>query len=228
MAPGGDASLAAAAQASSVTYSDFAGGRPVDLFAAAVRAGANATSPAAWSPAAVLDGLDAYLARFQGANFMPFAPGGGIENIGIARALCDMLVDARRLPPAAAGGAGAPAPFAIALFPFWPADEPAAFAGLLTKGGVVVGARYDNGTRAVASPVALTAAHTLAGAPAARVTLSNPWPAAPLARLAASCAGAPVPLDATPDLGLVSFDAPASAACELALLEAAAAGVAGA
>jgi hypothetical protein len=210
--------LPALAAASVRAYVDWRSGRTVDIFSEAVLAGiaAGAGAPA-FAPADVLDGLDTQVAALFGPNLLLYAPGGGIENTGVSRALCDMLVVATAA--AAPQAAGAPPPVLLRLFPFWPADEPATFDGLLTKGGVVVSARYDNATRAVASPVRLTAAHTLAGAAAADVAVACPWPAAPRAAVAVACGGAPAPIAWSADGTVLSFAAPRGVPCALTLTQ---------
>jgi hypothetical protein len=223
---GGADALRGTAQVSSRVYSDFANGRPVDLFAAAVRAGSNASFPLAWTPQDVLAGLNAYLAGFQGPNLLPYAPGGGIENVGITRAINEMLLQANRWPAPAgevgqrrppwqqrrAAGAADDSGYVLSVFPFWPADEPAAFNNLLAKGGFLVSAAYSNATRAVVSPLTVTAAHTLAGTSAAVARLVNPWPAS---ALAVTCGGAAVPV--TMDGVVATFTVPVQVACSVAV-----------
>jgi hypothetical protein len=46
-------------------YTNFVSGRPVDTFAAAVRAGANSSYAPAWAPSDVLAGLNMYLQAYQ-------------------------------------------------------------------------------------------------------------------------------------------------------------------
>ena len=99
------------------------------------------------------------LAKLQGPNFVPYAQGGGTENVGVAAAINDMLVRA-------------PGGRYIVLFPMWPEDEPASFATLRTKGGFLVSAAWNSTARAVVSPVTITS--TAAG-PCA---LQHPWPGA--------------------------------------------------
>lgn len=122
---GSDPSALLTAQASSRTYSKFATGRPVELFPAAVRAGTNATLGFVWTAAEILDGMDAWLGNSLGNNRVAKAPGGGIENAGVSRAVQEMLVQA-------------PGGDYLELFPVWPASEPASFANLRTKGGFIV------------------------------------------------------------------------------------------
>lgn len=122
-----DAGVLKTARASSRVYSDFRNGRPVELFPAAVRAGANGSEPASWTAKDILDGMDDFLGHTFGSNRLAYAPGGGIENVGVTRAVNEMLVQA-------------PAGNVIELFPVWPADEPARFANLRTKGGYLVSA----------------------------------------------------------------------------------------
>jgi hypothetical protein len=185
-AVGADPALGATAQASSRLYSDFANGRPVEIFPMAVRAGTNASAAAAlaWTAAEVLDGLQAYLHNYQGPNLLPYAPGGGIENTGVTRAINEMLLGSTRLP---GEPLGSPFPYVLQLFPFWP-NEPAAFAGLLAKGGFVVAAEWDAAAQAVASPVVVTAEHTLGGSATSVVHLLSPW-GGEAAGLTVTCGG---------------------------------------
>jgi hypothetical protein len=206
-----------AAQASSVLYSDFTNGRPVDLFEAAARAGANASAAArgvAWTPEQVLAGYTAWLARYGGPSMLPYAPGGGVENTGVARALCDMLLQSYAVPPPLQAALG---DFVLELFPFIAANAsaPAAFSTLLARGGFLVSAALGAG---VASPVRVTAAYTLSGAASARCTLVSPWPGAAGATVACG-GGAPAPAAAStlPDgRAALSFDAPRGVECALA------------
>lgn len=230
------AATRARAQASSRLYSDFVGGRPVDLFAMAVRAGGSGSGNASgglapWTPAQVLDGLGGFLAGAWGPNLLPYAPGGGIENAGIIRAVHEMLLASARVPPAArrragaagshsglcsnsgSGGSGLGA-YVHSLFPFWPADEPASFSTLLAKGGFTFTAAYDNATRAVAPPVRVTAAHVWADAPSARLSLAHPWPGA---GVAVDCGGGgAVPVQWALNGTVLSFDAPSGVECTVA------------
>jgi hypothetical protein len=121
---------AASAQASSVAYSNFGIGRPVDLFSMAVRAGWGGFN----SPQRVLAGLNEWLSGHQQRNMLAYAKGGGIENAGINQAVVDML-----LASTAASPQGAPppppglAPFVTTLFPFWPPEQAAAFYGTFRR-----------------------------------------------------------------------------------------------
>ena len=91
-----------------------------------------------------------------GPNFLCDTAGGGIENVGMSRAVSEMLVSA-------------PSGRYIQLFPFWPKATPASFGGLMVKGGFRVWANYTPGT-GVSDTVRL---RSIAGAPA---VLLNPWP----------------------------------------------------
>jgi hypothetical protein len=214
-APGGDPATAAIAQASSVLYADFPTGRPVDLFSMAVLAGYNASAPPSQSftPAAVLAGFNAYLANFWGPNLLPYAPGGGIENTGITRAVNDMLLQAVVTAPAT-GPTGAQ--YTLSLFPFWPAEEPAAFTTLLAKGGFLVSAAWSNATRAVASPVTVSAAYALPGVAAPTCCMYDMYGGGPAGGLAVTCAGAAVPATWAPDGRSFCFAAPLGAQCSVA------------
>ena len=60
------------------------------------RAGTGVSSMA-WSREEVLNGMKAMLKKLQGPNFLPYAAGGGVENVGVSRAVNEMLVQAPRL-----------------------------------------------------------------------------------------------------------------------------------
>lgn len=222
--------LRSIAQASSRVYSDFVNGRPVDLFAMAVRAGSGNTSAlSSWTPSDVITGFNGYLAHYQGPNLLPYAPGGGIENIGISIAVNDMLLQANRWPTAGVSGSGVglrgfakhaasssvdDSGYVLTLFPFWPRDQPASFTSLLAKGGFLVSAVYDNATQAV-SPVAITAAHVLSGATASVVRLVNPWPQG--GALSVTCGGSPVPVSWEHGGAVAVFTAPAQVPCAVSV-----------
>ena len=180
------------------------------LFSLAIRAGANASSAVAWAPSDVLDGLDAFLEASFGRNLLARAPGGGIENTGIARAVNEALLQAQPLPRDVNGTAR----WALSLFAMWPRDEPAAFSGLLAKGGFAVSAAYDNTTQAVVSPITVVAQHTLRGAAQSRATLVAPWGAG--RDVTVHCGGILTPTT-WESPSLVSFDAPARVSCLVAL-----------
>eukprot|EP01052_Picozoa_sp_SAG31_P079362 SAG31_NODE_39006_length_291_cov_1.333333_1_plen_74_part_01 len=64
-----------------------------------------------------------------GANLLCDTGGGGIENVGMSRAVSEMLLSA-------------PSQQWIELFPFWPKNTPASFGGLMAKGGFRLWANY--------------------------------------------------------------------------------------
>ncbi len=189
---------------SSRVYLDLVSGRGVDVFPMAVRTGIHASLPPSLRQASgeatdtvaltageVLAGLGAYMDKFFGPNLINYAPGGGIENTGMLQAVNEMLLYA--IPNSPRPGCAPPLPLAeytLVLFPFWPEDEPASFTTLLAKGGHVVSATWDNATRAVASPVIVTAQHVLSlpakfktqqaqAAPlSSMVSVLLPWPRA--------------------------------------------------
>ena len=99
-----------------------------------------------------------------GENLMLYTDGGGVENLGIVRALNEMLVTS-------VGGVGG----VVSLFPFWPATEPCTFQGLLVKGGIEVSASYSNATGKIESPVGLRVSYTWEGAATGVVRLGDPW-----------------------------------------------------
>ena len=135
------------AAASVQQWADF-GGRPVLVFPAAVRGGgspANMAVVRGRSAEEIVAGLNAMLAKLEGpCPGRPYAPGGGTENMGVTQAVNDMLVQA-------------PGGRYIALFPVWPAAEPAAFSSLRTKGGFLVSATWNNATQAVDDGISITA-----------------------------------------------------------------------
>ena len=135
---------------------------PVQTFAAAVRAGvsgsaADASSDSAGGPqftaAAIVEGMNAHLSQHFGANLLTYTSGGGIENVGMSRAVNEMLV-------ACEGGV-------VQLFPAWPASEPASFYSLRVKGGFLVTADWDG---LVGPQVGVMSA--VGG----MVTVMDPWP----------------------------------------------------
>ena len=108
------------------TSSDLARSRPVEAFPAAVRAGHGVGG---WQPKEVIAGLEQMLVELKCCDnqMLPVAIGGGVENVGVARAVNEMLLVA-------------PDGLFIEVFPFFPADEPAAFTTLRSKGGWLVSA----------------------------------------------------------------------------------------
>ena len=137
----------ATAQASARVYCDLSGGRPVESFPATVAAGSG-LSDIAWTPEEVVAGLKAHMRAHFGPNLMCDTNGGGIENVGMSRAVSDMLLSA-------------PSGKYIRLFPFWPKGEPASFGGLMAKGGFRLWANYSGAGAGVRSPFKL---ESIAGA----------------------------------------------------------------
>jgi hypothetical protein len=90
----------------------------------------------------------------NGSNYLSYAPGGGVENVGLAHALNDMLVQS------SAGH--------IHLFPAWPLNEPASFVSLRVKGAFLVSAEWDP-VGHTAKGVAVTASVD------GRCTVASPW-----------------------------------------------------
>lgn len=144
----------------------------------------------------ILDGLDAFLAKSFGPNLLPYlyAPGGGVENMGMARAVCDMLLTTRY------NVLGQP----LVLFGAWPATEPASFTGLVAKGGFKVTAAFK--PEAGVGPVQVVAS---VGGPCTMV-LPRGWSAS---HVKGVCGGKAVPI--TVDQDVVSFDSPAGVECVL-------------
>jgi hypothetical protein len=143
------------AQVSARVYNDLGAGRPVEVFPSTVAAGTG-LSEFAYSPQDVIEGLKAQMHRCFGPNLLCDTNGGGIENVGMSRAVSEMLVMS-------------PSGKYIQLFPFWPAGEDASFGGLMVKGGFRVWANLT-AADGVKSPVRL---RSIAGAAA---TVANPWP----------------------------------------------------
>ena len=105
------------------------------------------------------DAFETYVAAYgaNSTNFLAYAPGGGVENIGLSQAINDMLLQSSN--------------GSIHLFPAWPRKEPAAFTTLRAKGAFLVSASWDH-VHATATGVAITA--TVASP---RVSLASPFPA---------------------------------------------------
>ena len=185
------------AQRSSALYSDFAYGRPVDLFAMAVLALNDAPVPAigpAYTAEQILEGMTDFLQLNFGGNLLAYAPGGGIENIGMSRAVNEMLV-ATTFNGVVGGSSsilGGPDTL-IHLFPSWPRSAPASFAGLLVKGGISIDAQYDNVTRSVLFPVVLVLPR-----PRMSIGIRNPWPSL-CSQLSVECGGIHVSANVSAD-----------------------------
>ena len=186
-----------------------------------VRAGGAArTAPAyAFAPLETLEGLLGQMAspcppccpcgpggRLFGANALLYTDGGGVENVGVARAVDEMLVTA-------VGGPGG----AVQIFPFWPQTLPASFRGLLVKGGLAVSAEYNNATRSVVSPMTIRAQYTWMGAPATTARLVDPWGVGPSGGVTATCAGASVPVAWDAAGAVLSFAAPIGIDCAVSV-----------
>ena len=149
----------------------------------------------------MLNGLDVQLAQLFGPNMLMYAPGGGVETVGVPLFINHMLAGSE------GGRKGV-----LRLFPYWPAAEPAAFAGLLCKGGWLVSAAWSNATRSVESPVTVQAKHTLLNAPVAVARLADPWGEQ---AAAVSCGGSVVPVSWTGagPVKVMSWRAPAGVDC---------------
>ena len=145
----------AIAQATIRVYGRFSG-RPVEVFPAVVAAGrpASASSALAWTPEETVAGFKTHMQAHFGSNLLCDTEGGGIENVGMSKAVSEMLVSA-------------PSGKYITLFPFWPQATAASFRGLLVKGGFRLAA---NRTAAgVASPFSLRSINS------AVAEVVNPW-----------------------------------------------------
>jgi hypothetical protein len=132
-----------------------------------------------------------------GENLLLYTDGGGVENIGVSRAINEMLVTS-------IGGVGG----VLTLFPFWPASLTAAFGGLAVKGGLLVGAAYDNATAAVGSPFTIIA--TVGATATQRVRLADPWGKG---ALTVTCGtGAPIAVS-WESAGVCTFELPGGQTC---------------
>ena len=186
----------------------------IHVFTAAVLALSGGTEASAhgagFTQQQVLDGLQEYLAAWTGQNQQPRQQL-TTENFGFARAVSEMLLgsgllNSTALPPPAkatpepartadnapgnvAGGGSGGARWYARLFPVWGAD-PAAFHGLLAKGGCAFSASWADG--GVQSPVVAELAFPAWPAPgnATGCALLNPWPSAGAARVNVACGAA--------------------------------------
>jgi hypothetical protein len=100
-------------------------------------------------PKQILVALNGFLQKNQRASFVPKAPGGGTENIGIAVAINDMLVQS-------------PTREYIVLFPNWDKTQDASFSNLLVKGAVEVSATWVSST-STTTGVSVVARHEHVG-----------------------------------------------------------------
>ena len=84
-------------------------------------------------------GMKAYLASYFGSNLIARAPGGGVENAGVSRAVSEMLLGVGLLVPTlTANGDTAVAQWYLRLFPVWPANVSVSFSGLVGESDVPV------------------------------------------------------------------------------------------
>ena len=193
--------------------------RPLDVFVAAVLGltGSSARAANALTLDEILSGLNAYLAAYLGSNQLAYAPGGGVENAGVSRAVSEMLLGSGLLVAAGEGGAGGgaslPAAWYARLFPAWPANASARFAGLLAKGGCEYSAELEGGV--VGSPVGVRAAYARSGAAAVNCSLASPW--GQDSSIAVACAGQSVPVAwlQVSEGHALSFLAPAGVSCSV-------------
>ena len=156
------------AQASAAIYSDLPGGsrRPLDIYVNAILslagAGTLPPSPLSFTPAEIVSGLEVYISKNIGRNQLLSAPGGGVENTGVARAVTEMLLGSGVLVPTVdpVTAAVSQAQWFARLFPMWPPtagniSDGASYSGLLAKGGCAYSASYKGG--AVVSPLSVSA-----------------------------------------------------------------------
>ena len=180
------------------------------------------TLPLGFTRAQVLSGLKRYLAAWMGGNQLSRQQL-TTESFGLARAVSEMLLGAGLLHPATPAPPAPPPPtvsvtglppretgqrngreqrppvvgarWYARLFPVWGAEDPAAFHGLLAKGGCAYTASWADGV--VQSPVtvdlsfpAWPAAEKIRPGVGANLTgcaLLNPWPSATAARVQVVC-----------------------------------------
>lgn len=199
--PFADPASQTVAQATARAVGQFANGRPVEIFPAAVRAGLGATD-ISYTPTEIMDGLDDYLHGHILTNLIAHTPGGGIENVGVTRAINEML-------------AVAPGGKYIAVFPVWNMSEPAAFTDLWVKGGYSISAKC--GVDGVQSPMVVKS--RLGAGP--NCTVVHPWPGRQISVTRVGVVNTSVPTTAqiTPLGNAVTFavgTAPATFVIELA------------
>jgi len=143
----------------------YAGWGALTVFPALARAlaGGVAGGAAVVGAHEMADAFEQYLEAYgaNGTNFLAYAPGGGIENVGLAHPLNDMLVQT------CSQGV-------IHLFPVWPLNEPASFTTLRVKGALLVSATWDPTAR-TARGVAVTATVDAPGRGRGGVALMSPW-----------------------------------------------------
>jgi len=151
--------------------------------------------PYAFSPEEVIAGWLSSITQdpsqntqgFLGRNGLILALA-GIENIGASRFVTELLLGSGLLTPAPK------ASWYARLFPVWPMAQPAAFSGLLSKGGFAWSANYTANV-GVSSPVGVTAQYA-SGACAAL----NPWPELGRSGVTVTCGGG------TPTLTWIDVD----------------------
>ena len=199
-----DADTAGIARRSVALYVGLGGigKRPVLEFSASVRAGApavaphgcttNCTVPTAVSGRGILANFEAFLKGSQRGSFLPKAPGGGTENVGIVQAINDMLVQA-------------PDGKFITLFPVWDRTQDASFANLLVKGAVEVSATWS---AAKQQPTGITILARKEHRGPVVIELGSQ-------HVAVTCADGSSPAVRSSG-GKATFDAPAGTACKVA------------
>lgn len=207
-----------AAQVSSVIYSDFVNGRPVDLFEIAVRAGLNTTASnlgLAWTTDQVLEGMNSWLASYNGPSLLPRAPGGGIETTGVSRAVNDMMLQSYAVPFNQQSIFG---DYILELFPFISANSsaPVEFNTLLARGGFLVSASTNG---AISSPISITAAYTLNDSNNALCSIIHPWTDGTSVSILCGNSQTSVILNTLPDGRVaITFLAPRQVLCKVSLI----------
>ena len=152
-------------------------------------------SAAKVTAAALADAFETYLAAYgaNSTNFLAYAPGGGVENMGLSQAINDMLIQSSN--------------GTIHLFPAWPRAEPAEFTTLRTKGAFLVSAKWDH-VHAAATDVAITATVL-----SPKVSLASPFgAAAKTAKMQCSSGGRTVAVDAR---GVLEWSMKAGEVCAI-------------
>jgi hypothetical protein len=161
--------------------------RPVLKYPSQVRAGVCDTAtaePFCQTADSVLNELQAWLAVRQQQSFMPVAPGGGTEQIGVSVAVADMLLQA-------------PNGKWIELFPVWPKSHPASFQSLLAKGGFEVSASYSppepEALRGASDCGAVSKVSILSISGPRVCVVKSPWPKS--CRVSVQCGSASKPIE---------------------------------
>ena len=173
--------------------------RPVLKYPSQVRAGVcseRSEVPFCQTGEDILAELQAWLVARQCQCFMPIAPGGGTEQIGVSVAVADMLLQA-------------PNGRWIELFPVWPKSQPASFSNLLAKGAWEVSASFAPNAPAC---VRVSGVSVVSMAGSRPCVVKSPWPES--CKVSVECGGESAAVASSG--GLFHFTAPAGAVCKIA------------